>query len=107
MNINDHGPRTGRECGELGTIINVADLQNAQLGGFGGDYIGDTAAHTPGTGYVFVALQVLADSVLSAYAPAFDGNTFTGVTLTAGTIILGRFTSVTLTSGKVLAYKGV
>lgn len=83
------------------------NLLNIMVGSYGANYIGDTQAHTPETGYVFCALQVLADAVISAYSPAFDGNTFTGVTIPAGTIIYGRFTTITLTSGKVLAYKGL
>lgn len=83
------------------------NLLNIMVGSYGANYISDTAAHTPGTGYVFCALQCIADSVISAYSPAFAGNTFTGVTIPAGTVIYGRFTTVTLTSGKVLAYNGL
>ena len=85
----------------------VKNILNASVGAYGANFISDTAAHPSGTGYVFVALQVIADAVISAYLPNLEGNTFTGVTLTAGTVIYGRFTTVTLTSGKVIAYKGL
>lgn len=77
-----------------------------QSGIHGAEFISDTGAHAPGTDLVFSAVQVVADAVISAYAPAYTGNTFTGVTLSAGTVFYGRFTSLTLTSGKVIAYKG-
>jgi hypothetical protein len=46
---------------------------------------------------------------IAAYLPTTNvtGNTFTGVTLSAGSIFFGRFTALTLTSGSVIAYKGV
>lgn len=119
--INNMKVGSGREYGEGDVVINTADvltdietntdaqeaILKAQMGGYGGNFISDTAAHTPATGYVFVALQAVADTVISAYSPAFGGNALTGVTLTAGTVIYGRFTTVTLTSGKLLAYQGV
>lgn len=105
--MGDKRVTSGRRYGEQGTPINVADIAKAQMGGFGMHFISDTVAHVPGAGYVFVALQAIEDMVLAAFAPAAEGNTFTGVTIPAGQMILGRFTSVTLTSGKVMAYKGI
>lgn len=100
-------PRTGRALGESDEVINVANIAKGSAGGYGANFLSDTVAHTPATGYVFIAVQVIADAVIAAYAPAYGGNTFTGVTLPAGTVIYGRFTSLTLASGKVLAYQGV
>lgn len=86
-------------------------VQNIKLSNMLGEnnfnYIGDTSAHIPGTGYVFVALQVISDTVFAAILPAPEGTTFTGVAISSGTTIFGKFTSITLTSGKVIAYKGV
>ena len=98
---------SGRIENEDHTITNLGEVLNASLGQRGAEFISDTAAHTPATGKVFAALQIIDDALLSAYAPAFSGNTFTGVQLVAGTVIYGRFTSITLTSGKILAYLGV
>lgn len=100
-------PGTGNKIDGDGTIINETDIFQAQIGAFGGNFIGDTAAHTPSTDRVFIALQVIEEAVIAAYAPAFDGNTFTAITLPVGTIIYGRFTTVTLTSGLVIAYEGM
>lgn len=69
------------------------------------NFVSDTQAHTPSTGYVFCAIQFLTDSVINAYLPAMQGNTFTGVTIPAGTIIYQELTSITLTSGSCIAYR--
>lgn len=99
--------RTGRELSEQDIPINTADIAKAQMGGFGAHFISDAVAHTPGEGFVFVAVQAIKDCVVAAYAPAFDGNSFTGKTIPAGQVIPYRFTSITLTSGEALAYKGL
>lgn len=85
------------------------DILENSMGQSGFNYISDTNKSAPPAGYVYDAIQVVSDAVLSAYTsePTIGGNTFTGVTLTQGTIIYGRFTSITLTSGAVIAYKGV
>ena len=99
-------PGTGDIFNSLDVVVNSADISQAQIGAFGGNFISDTNAHTPTEGFVFMAIQVIEEAVIAAYLPAFDGNTFTAVTLAAGTVIFGRFTTVTLTSGSVLAYEG-
>lgn len=100
-------PGTANRIDSEGTVVNEADIFQAQIGAFGGNYANDTAAHTPETGYVFIAVQVIEEAVIAAYAPAFEGNTIVGETFAAGTVIFGRFTSITLTSGKILAYQGI
>lgn len=79
------------------------------MGYIGFEFISDTAAHVVATGETFVALQLVSDTVFAALNSnvAHTGNTFTGVTISAGTIIVGRFSSVTLTSGSLIAYKGI
>lgn len=69
------------------------------------DYINNTDPHTPGEGYLYYKLNILTDTVISDYEPAFGGGTFTGVTIAAGQTITGAFTAITLTSGTLLAYK--
>lgn len=73
--------------------------------GIPAEYISDTQAHTPGSGYVFCKIVFLTNSVISAYLPELTGNTFTGVTLTAGTQLEQELTSITLASGAAIAYK--
>ena len=87
----------------------VRDLFENSMGQNGFNYISDTNKSAAPTGYVYFAIQALTDTVLAAYVsePTIGGNTFTGVTIPAGTIIYGRFVSITLTSGTVIAYKGV
>jgi len=84
----------------------MGDYRNEKMvtGGYGGKYISTTAATTPDTGFVFVAIQVIADCSITLV-----GN-ITGITtasVDAGQVIYGRYTSVTLASGKVIAYQGV
>lgn len=108
MPLNYMSPQNGRFYQENGTTVNLADLNVASMGGLGFEFVSDTSAHTPTSGNVFVAVQIVNDTVFSAIAgTGITGNTFTGNTISAGTIIFGRFTSITLTSGKAIAYKGV
>lgn len=86
------------------TIQSGNSKLDAIIANFGGKYIADTSETTPEEDYVFNAIQVIVDCVITAV-----GN-ITGITstsLTTGTIIYGRFTSVTLASGSVIAYNGV
>ena len=75
------------------------------LGLNGGQYINGTGAVTGD----FFAIQATEDTVLAAQSSNITNlaNICTGVdgtTLSAGTVLYGRFTSVTLTSGAVIAY---
>lgn len=79
-------------------------IEKATIGGYGGKYITGTDATTPSAGYSFIAIQVISDCSITLV-----GN-ITGITtvsLSAGTIIYGRYTSCTLASGSVIAYNGV
>lgn len=106
--INNYTPQNGRFLKEDSTTVNMAEYTASSMGGNGFEFISDTLAHTPPSGQVFVALQVIADATISAYTyTGVTGNTFTGNLIPAGIVVFGRFTSVTLTSGKVIAYKGV
>ena len=82
----------------------TTELLETSIGSLGGQYIADTDATTPATGFKFVAIQVI-----TACTITLVGN-ITGITtvaLPAGTIIYGRYTSLTLASGSVIAYNGV
>jgi hypothetical protein len=61
----------------------------------------------------FMAIQVLEDAVISAnllpYGKQFvyiGDTSINALSLSAGTIIYGRFTELEVASGKVIAYKG-
>jgi hypothetical protein len=108
MGIENMSPGNGRFYKEDGTTINIADLlANGAGGAF--EFISDTEAHAPPSGQVFVALQLITDTVFADLSSevVITGNTFTGASIPAGTIIYGRFNSVTLTSGSLIAYKGI
>ena len=79
-------------------------LQKVQTGGLGGKYIATTDATTPESGYVFCAIQVISDAVITLVG-SITG--ITTITVLAGTTIYGRYTSCTLASGSVIAYNGV
>ena len=75
-------------------------------GGGGGKLITSTTTYTGN----FYAVQVIADAVLnvtdsSKYVGNLTGDSLTGVTFPAGTVIYGVFTTFTLVSGKVIAYQ--
>lgn len=91
----------GREVGQM-----------EMFGQYGGELISDAATHTPPTGYVFSAIQVMANAVINlltvdASAPIENSAGFTGLAVSAGTIIYGKFSSIDLTSGTVLGYYGI
>jgi len=68
----------------------------------GGVVVNDTTA-TSGN---FGAIQVINDAVFSAItAPEYtNASDLTTITITAGTVLYGRFTAFTLTSGVVVAH---
>lgn len=76
----------------------------SSMGQAGGKYISSTDATTPATGYVFVAVQALEDTVLTAVGNITG---ITGVALGQGQVLYGRYTSITLASGSVVAYNGL
>ncbi len=101
------GAAGGRFINEAGDNVNLADILKSSAGGYGAEYIKDTLEHTPPAGYVYAYLLVIDDAVISAYSPAFDGNSIVGDTLYAPTGIPAALTSITLASGRILAYYGV
>lgn len=81
----------------------VKNVLDASMGQHGGKYSG-AATITPDTGYVYVALQIITDAVLTCTG---SPTAITSIAFTAGTIIYGRFTQVVIASGTVIAYQGV
>jgi hypothetical protein len=75
----------------------------ASMGTYGGAYSG-AATITPDDGYIFVAIRVLTEAVLTC-----SGNVsgITGITFDANTTFEGRFTSIEITSGTIIAYQGL
>jgi hypothetical protein len=53
----------------------------------------------------FFAVLCITATVFSSITVNYTGNTFTGVTIPAGTILYGDWDGFTLTSGSVIAYK--
>jgi hypothetical protein len=85
------------------------DILENSMGYSGFEYISDTTLHIAPNNQVFVTIQCVTDTVIASLkseAP-ISGNTFTGVTLPAGTTIPTRLNSITLTSGSLIAYKGI
>lgn len=74
------------------------------IGQNGSVRIGDTTA----VDGPFCAVQVINDAVLNATGTVISdqsGTAWTGITISAGTVIYGLFTAVQLVSGFVVAYK--
>jgi hypothetical protein len=88
---------------EKGKLEDIVLSSKASMGQYGGKYSGN-ATITPDTGYVYVALQVITDAVVTCTG---SPTAITAITFTAGTIIYGRFTQVVIASGTVIAYQGV
>jgi hypothetical protein len=85
------------------------DILENSMGYSGFEYISDTALHTAPANQVFTTIQCITDTVIAALKSeaSITGNTFTGVILSAGTIIPTRLNNITLTSGSLIAYKGI
>tara|TARA_R110002020_G_scaffold246113_1_gene459888 strand:+ start:1816 stop:2181 length:366 start_codon:yes stop_codon:yes gene_type:complete len=97
----------------------------AALGQSGAAYIGDAGTLTPTDGKVFVAIQIIEDSVFNstnglkseddtkwpntqsaATAIDSDSEVVDSVTFPAGITIYGRWNQIILASGKIIAYLG-
>lgn len=83
-----------------------SNVDNVQFGQFGLRVLTTDA----NVGECFVAIQAIEDSVISCDIndyPDTEGDTsITSLSLTAGTVIYGRFVNLEVASGKVIAYKG-
>lgn len=79
------------------------EVDNLTLGQNGATFESGTTALTGN----YFCIHCLTDTVfaLLTNSPAWDGDTFTGVTIPGGTYLFGRFSAITLTSGSILAYK--
>ena len=102
ISINDKLNTNKNSLASIETIL--TNLLNDSFGQNGGVYIDDTNPATPATGYNFIAMQAIEDTVVSAAVGNITN--IAGITISTGTIIYGTFTSITLTSGSVIAYQG-
>ena len=89
----------------------TANQNRASLGQFGLRVLTTNAE----VGETFIAIQVLEDAVISSDLlelapqneyPSIGDSSITALSLTAGTVIYGRFVNLEVASGKVIAYKG-
>lgn len=108
--ILNYTPGNGRVYKEDSITVNIGDKIEEFLGQKGMVYIADTTEHEAGAGKCFVALHMLASTVidtLTADITAPITGTITGVAIGANIDIRGKFTAVKLTSGSCLAYLGI
>ena len=92
-------------------LSNKADQKIIEsMGAAGGKAITDTSATTPDAGFYFVAMQVIAEAVVSAQGDVTGASNPDLTAFTAireGTILFGKWNSITLTSGEVVVYNAI
>ena len=93
--------------------LEYSSVGNQGVGAFG--QMGLRVLTTNATvGEKFTAIQVIEDAVISTTLTSYKSGGFesigdisiTSLSLTAGTVIYGRFVNLQVASGKVIAYKG-
>lgn len=95
----------------------AAAITLSSMGYNGSKAITGTSAVTPATGYQWVALQFIEDSVVAAQTNGAHVGIDSSVSVTnadltaftaisAGTIVYGLWTSITLTIGSAIGYNG-
>lgn len=115
MSASDYGVNSGKMIKDNGNVINIADaisaiqtlltsILNNSFAKNGGVYIDDTATNTPDSGFTFIAIQAIEETVVSQAVGNIDN--IAGITIPQNTIVYGKFTSIKLTSGSVIAYQG-
>lgn len=84
--------------------FSIQEANNLMLGQNGAVFESGTTALTS---QKIHCIHCITDTVFSTLtnSPAWTGDTFTGVTIPAGTMLFGRFTAITLTSGSIIGYK--
>lgn len=84
--------------------FSIQESNNLMLGQNGAVFESGTTALTAQKIY---CIHCVTDTVFATLTndPAWTGDTFTGVTIPAGTHLFGRFSAVTLTSGSIIGYK--
>lgn len=112
MDQSNTVPINGRSLKEDGTTYNIANFDEMTMGGAGLVVISDTALNTAKSGYSFVAIHCITDTVLSAYttrsvAPITPTNALNGIVFPAGAVLYGQFATIQLSSGTAIAYYGV
>jgi len=83
----------------------VMNALNAQLGQNGAELVTDTAAHAVRSYAIHFITESVIAALISHATKGYTGNSLTGLSLPAGTVIFGNFLSLTLTSGKAIMYK--
>lgn len=83
------------------------DIAENSMGSNGFEFINDTAVHVAPQNQFFCALQIVEDTSFATMKPLPTGNTITGETIIAGSVLYGSFENLSLAFGKVIAYKGV
>jgi hypothetical protein len=79
--------------------------EDKSFGVNGSVYTKTTGAVTAPQNSYFHALQVVTDAIFSSVTGNIQGDSITGVTITAGQVIYGVFSAFQLSSGSVIAYK--
>ena len=82
--------------------VDTKNVSDAMMGNLGGVYSA-AATITPNATYIFNAIQVITDAVLTCTGSPTG---ITAITIEAGTVIYGRFTQIVIASGTVIAYQG-
>lgn len=85
-------------------VFNVQEANNLMLGQNGAVFESGTTALTAQKIYCIHCITATVFATLTN-DPAWTGDTFTGVSIPAGTMLFGRFSAITLTSGSILCYK--
>jgi hypothetical protein len=82
--------------------VDTKNVCDAMMGNLGGAFSG-AATITPVATYVFNAVQVITEAVLTCTGVPTG---VTGITFEAGTVFYGRYTQIVIASGTIFAYQG-
>ena len=82
--------------------VDTKNVSDAMMGNLGGVYSG-AATISPAATYVFNAIQIVTNAVLTCTGAPTG---ITAIAFESGTTIYGRFSQVVIASGSVIAYQG-
>lgn len=86
-------------------------MQSTAMGQLGADFINDTETHTGDWGVLYCLASCSFTLLASGELPNGDDavvattGDLTGITLTPGMLIYGRYAQIKLASGKLMAYR--
>lgn len=93
----------GNDVSALNPVnVDTKDVSDAMMGNLGGVYSG-AATITPAATYIFNAIQIVTNAVLTCTGAPTG---ITAIAFESGTTIYGRFSQVVIASGSVIAYQG-